>query len=323
MRRTLWTVAACGAAILAAAGNSVADEEGMGGAAPAAPAPVAKAPAPGEDVLVLKDGTEVHGRITAEDDSGYAVKSNGSLRVVEKSNVAEVRRGAPAPEPDGEPAKGDRKRDDRKNDKERRKDRKGGESDAVPLTEEGRAWAKGCLERLQSSDPAIQRSAAEALRALGPAVVPILREARDAADENGKKAIERLLGTMEKGPKPNADGMKPGQPGRGPAMLERVRTELALDDATSRTVGRALLDFGRQTREVMEDARDGLITYEDARTKATGLRGTLREGLKGALSEEQLVKLDGILDEMGKRMGGGPPPKKDGAKPGDGAPPAK
>jgi hypothetical protein len=315
MRRTLWTAAACVAAILAAAGTSVADEEGMGGAAPASPAP-----APGEDVLVLKDGTEVRGRITAEDDTGYAVKVNGSLRVVEKSNVAEVRRGAPAPEGETEPAKGDRKMD-----KERRKDRKGGEPDAVPLTEEGRAWAKGCLDRLLSADPAIQRSAAEALRALGPAVVPFLREARDAAaDETGKKAIERVLGSMEsmeKDRKPRPDAAKPGQPGRGPAMLERVRTELALDDATSRTVGKALLDFGRETREVMEDARDGLITYEDARTKATGLRGKLRDGLKGTLSEEQLVKLDGILDEMGKRMGGGPPPKKDAPK--DGTPPAK
>ncbi len=385
MRMSHWT-AACGAAILtwalgAAALASPQDGggEGMGGPAPApAPAPGAKAPAPsGEDVLLLKDGTEVHGRITAENDTDYAVKVGGTLRVVGKSTVKEVRRGSPpadggdgagagvppAPGTPGAAPGGE---------KEKRRARKRGENgqpgegqgpdgasplqgnpaQPLPLTDDARAWAKSCIDRLLTADPMVQHSATEALRALGPSVLPVLREARDAApDEKGKQVLGRVITMIEKGPRPGGDGAppfagkrpgpdgappgsKPGQPGpdqarRGPALMERVRTELGLDDTQARTVGQALLQFGRDVREVMMDARDGLITYEDARSKGTELRGKLRDGLKSTLTEDQLKKLDGILDEMGKRMGGGPPPGKDGgkkdgpppAKPGDGAPP--
>ena len=94
-------------------------------------------------------------------------------------------------------------------------------------------------------------------------------------------------------------------------VLERVKADLALDEAQSKTVGAALLSMGRDARTVREDARDGLITYEEARTKVAELRGKLREGLKATLTEEQLVKLDGILDEMTR----GPGPKKDEKKP--------
>ena len=51
-----------------------------GGPAKAAPSPDAA-----DDVLFLKDGREIHGRITGEDDAGYAVKVGGAIRVVEKA----------------------------------------------------------------------------------------------------------------------------------------------------------------------------------------------------------------------------------------------
>jgi hypothetical protein len=338
---------------------AAADEgDGMGGPAPApkpaepapaAAAPAPPAPAPDQDVLVLKDGTEIHGRISAEDDQGYAVRVGGSLRVVDKSKVAEVRR-APKREGDGadDAAPGAREPGaaGKDGDRERKRDRKRGEgapepgSPPPPLTEDGRAWAKSCIERFQSADPAVQRSAAEALRALGPSALPLVREARDAAtDEPSKMRLERAVAMLEKAPRPGADGKfprpgdpkspdgkppesKPGEPKpgadapkRGFGILERVKTELALDESQSRTVGQALLTYGREAREAMMDARDGLITYEEARTRGADLRTKLREGLKASLSAEQLDKLDVILDDMGKKLGGpkekGPP--KDGA----------
>jgi len=394
MRKTLWPAVAV-AAWLAASGAAAAspppgdDGDGMGGPPPAAkpgdpapaPAPAPGAPAPAkasEDVLVLKDGTEIRGRITAEDDAGYAVKVGGALRVVDKSKVQEVRRGAPAaadaPGADGAPPAGPAAPD--KTDRERRKERRrageGAPNDGAPgdgapaggappappppLTEDARAWAKSCIDRLLAggagaTDPAVQRSASEALRALGPAVIPVLVEARDgAADEKGKQVLGRVLAMIEKGggkgPRPGPDGAppgekpgrkpegKPGEPGpgadkrpdgpkpndrgRGPALMERVKTDLGLDEAQTRTVGQALMLFGRDVRDVMMDARDGLITYEDARTRGAEMRTKLREDLKATLTAGQLDKLDGLLDEMGKRMGGGPPPKE---KPKDAPPP--
>ncbi len=214
----------------------------------------------------------------------------------------------------------------------------GGEDGAAPpppLGDEAKAWAKSCLERLLSStDPSIQRSATEALRGFGPAVLPVLREARDARgtdDEKARQAISRVITMIEKGPRPGGEGgkrpappngnegnpdKKPGQPPRGPAMLERVKTELGLDDTQLRPVGQALLQFGRDAREVGMDARDGLITYEDARTKVTELRGKLKDGLRSTLNEDQLKKLDSLLDEMGKKMGDPPgtAPVRNGAR---------
>jgi len=338
MKSRTWT-AMCGAAVLALAGAAQAagDDGEMGG-----PAPAAKA-APAEDVLVLKDGTEVHGRIASEDETAYAVKVGGSLRVVEKSAVSEVKRGAPAPAPEagappvakpGDAPAGDPKEARKEKRREKRRedgapapgDAMGPAAPPAPLTDDARAWARTCVERLQSADPAIQRSAAEALRALGPSVLPLLREAREAADDAGKQRLERVAGMIEKGAAPGAPGQEksrdkagtppgkagqPGAPARGAGILERVKTDLALDDAQSRTVGMALLNLGRETREVFEDARDGLITYEDARTKVSGLRGKLRDDLKATLSADQLTKLDAILDEMGRRMAGPGAPKKD------------
>jgi hypothetical protein len=193
-----------------------------------------------------------------------------------------------------------------------------------PLSEEARTWAAACLERLRSADPAVRRSAAEALRALGPPAVPLLREARDAADGDLRTDLDRILGAIAKGPGPKEPGRRPGAPGAKPggdgkapgdgkpsamAFLDRVREDLALDDATYRTVADRLLLFGRDAREVLMDARDGLITYEDARTRVGDLRAALRDEMGKTLSAEQVTRLDALLDEQARRLGGG------GAKP--------
>ena len=330
-----WVVA-MGAAALAASGAlaSPGDEESMGGppapAAPATPAtpaaPAAPAARAGEDVLVLKDGTEIRGRITAEDDSGYAIKVGGSNRLVEKEKVQELRRGLPAAAPEAEPAAQGGGAADEKERKRRRALR--GEAameNAPPLTADAEAWARVCIERvLAAGDDVTRRSAAEAIRALGPAAMPLIRAAREGADEKGKALLDRVAESMsrgagrKKGPPDGAPpAVPPGLEKKGATMrpgpkgvMERVRTELGLGDEALRTTGMALLQFGRDVRETMADARDGLVTYEEARSKVGEMRGKLRESLSPTLTAEQLGKLDVILDDMApKKPGAAAPPK--------------
>jgi len=333
-----------------AASPSIADDGGMeggGGPAPArAPSPPA-APAPADavgDVLVLADGSEVRGRITAEDDHAYAVKVGGAVRLVEKSAVKEVRRGAPgagppagdgaAPKPDAPP---DARPDARRDRRPRRKAPVEGDAPAdaadpgamdapapPPLSDAAKAWARVCLDRFLGADAAVRRSAGEALKALGPAVAPLVREAAAGAGEAAKYALEEVArAAEERGAKapgatpkgaPRADGRAPD---RARAVFDRVRDELGLDDRQSATVGARLLEYGRDLRETMADARDGLVSYEDARTKAGELRSALRESLKTDLTAEQMGKLDAILDSLA------PGGKSPGGKPGKKAPPAK
>jgi hypothetical protein len=336
-------VLAIGAAALATSGAfaSPGDDDSMGGppAPPTPPsAPATPAPPAGEDVLVLKDGTEIRGRITAEDDSGYAIKVGGSNRLVEKEKVQEVRRGAPAAAPEGDPSAkggGAPATPDEKERKRRKAQRAEGAMDqekAAPLSADAEAWGRICIERaLSAGDEATRRSASEAIRALGPAAVPLIRQAREGADEKGKTLLDRITESMargngrKKGPDGGPPAVPPGLEKKGVmerpgprAMMDRVRTELGLEDDALRTVGIALFQFGREVRETMSDARDGLVSYEEARTKVGEMRGKLRENLRPTLTEEQLAKLDVILDDMAaKRPGAGAPP----AKPKEPAPP--
>ncbi len=327
MRATSLVLAAALLAAFTPASRADEEDGGMGGAAPAAAKPAGDeakpAGDPAADVLVLKDGKEIRGRITDEDDASYAVKVGGALRFVEKSKVAEVRRGArdpadkatvgdtPPPAP-GAGAKnpGKEPRKDRR--EARREAMKEGAAEAQdpppPLSEDARAWAGFCIDRLLAEDPAVQRSAAEALRALGPAVIPLLEEARAHADDRGRRVLERVASMVKAPPGPGPVGKpdRPVPPGatpgeRGMALLDRVRRDLALDDDGARVVGGRLLEFGREVREIFQDARDGIITYEDARGKVAGERAKVRESLKGSLSEEQAARLDGILDQQFKR----------------------
>jgi hypothetical protein len=272
-------------------------------------------------VILLSDGTEVRGRITAEDGDAYAVKVGGSLRLVEKKSVKEVRRGAPAAEApapgEAPPAAGEPPT--------RKRERRRGPDEATPepaaLSAEAAAWGRVCIDRLLGADPSVRRSAAEAIRALGPAAAPLLREARQGAGEAGRIVLDELARSLEKRRERSADGApKPGTPAdpskaappRGRAVLDRVRTELGLDPEQTRAVSGRLVEFGRSIRETMADARDGLVSYEDAKAKGDALRAKLREDLKGSLTEEQIGKLDGILDAMAPGRKKGPPPK-DGA----------
>ena len=343
INRRIRIAAVAAALALAAAGARADEDEGsMGGGAggpppakPADPAPAAS-PAPaaaGEDVLVLSDGRELRGRITAEDEHSYAVKVGGAVRLVPKDGVKEVRRGAPAPDapPDaGDPAapKPDSKPDAKKDRRARRKaaDAAAPGADAMdvpaapPLSETAAAWARICIDRFLGEDAAVRRSAADALRALGPAVAPLVREAAAKAGEAGKYALEELARSAEarvaKRPEVAPEGAPPPDgraPSRARAVFDRVRNELGLDESQEATVGARLLEYGRDVRETTMDARDGLISYEDARAKAGELRTKLRESLTAELTTEQLSKLDGILDSLTPGGKGGkkaPPPRE-------------
>ena len=339
-------IAAVAATLALAAAGARADEDegsmggGAGGPAPAKPADPAPAPvAAGEDVLVLSDGRELRGRITAEDEHSYAVKVGGAVRLVPKDGVKEVRRGAPVPDAPpaaGDPAapKPDAKPDAKKDRRARRKaaDPAAPGADAMdapaapPLSETAAAWARICIDRFLGEDAAVRRSAADALRALGPAVAPLVREAAAKAGEAGKYALEELARSAEargaKRPEVAPEGA-PAPDGRAPsrarAVFDRVRTELGLDESQAATVGARLLEYGRDVREATMDARDGLISYEDARAKAGELRTKLRESLTAELTTEQLSKLDGILDSLTPGAKGGkkaPPPKEKDPAPG-------
>jgi len=306
--------------------------------------PPAPAAGPAEDVLVFKSGAELRGRITAEDRDAYAVKVGGTLRVVDKADLREVRRAAPAPgdpgrEPPpgaGEEGEGDwdgpgdspkgKERPGRKRDR-----RKGGEAEGgpagegrepgggmeeagrsapPPLSDEARAWASSCVERLlAAADPAVRRSALEGIRALGPGVRPVLEEARAASKDPAAQAVlARVADSLDAPrpgpvPPPGKDGAGKDPPpraraDRGRGLLDRVRTELGLDAEGVRTLGGKLIAYGREFRTLMEDARDGLITFEEARTRGSDLRVALRDSLKDLLTADQQAKLDAMLDDL-------------------------
>ncbi|MCK6480019.1 MAG: hypothetical protein L6R43_07685 [Planctomycetes bacterium] len=316
-------------------------------ASPPSPAavlpPGEEAPAPAEDVLFLKSGGEIRGRIAGEDGEAYAVKVGGALRVVDRDDVAEVRRGAPAPAPvpapaaggeagkaEGEggmepppatpapPPPGGRKPGPKRGrpetgerDGEGRAAGPGKEDPPPALSPEATAWARTCVEGVLSADPAVRRSAAEALRALGPGARPVLEERRASAGEEGARALDRVAASLG-APRPTGDPSGPAAPaGPAPAepspagprerarsVLERVRTDLGLDGEAARAVGERLLAFGREVRATLEDARDGLLSPEEARTAVSDLRTRLRESLAETLSREQQEKLDGIIDGL-------------------------
>jgi hypothetical protein len=154
--------------------------------------------------------------------------------------------------------------------------------------------------------------------------MPLLRQAREGADDAGKALLDRIAQSLnrgagkKKGPDGAPPAVPPGLAKKGAAqrpgprgVMERVRTELGLGDEALRAVGGALLLYGRELRETMADARDGLVTYEEARTKVGEMRSKLRENLGGTLTPDQLARLDVILDDLNPK------------KPGDAAPPAK
>jgi hypothetical protein len=173
----------------------------------------------------------------------------------------------------------------------------------------------------------VRRSAAAALRALGPGAAPLLREAAGGTGigEEARRLLEETARSLGRaaprdGPPGEAPPGAPADPARKPplrgrAALDRVRTELGLDPERTRVVGGRLLEFGRALRETMEDARDGLVSYEDARAKGDALRARLREDLTGTLTEEQIGKLDGILDSMGPGKRKAPPQAPKGREP--------
>ena len=335
--RNLRRIGIAAALALATAGARADEDEGSMGGGAGGPAPAkAQDPAPattGEDVLVLADGREIRGRITAEDEHSYAVKVGGAVRLVPRDGVKEVRRGAPAP--DAPPAAGDpaAPKPDGKTDpkRDRRARRRAAAGDAPadagamdvpappPLSETAAAWARICIDRFLGEDASVRRSAGDALRALGPDVAPLVREAAAKAGEAGKYALEELARSAEARSVKRPDGDPAAGPApdakasRARAVFDRVRTELGLDESQAATVGARLLEYGRDVRETTMDARDGLISYEDARAKAGELRSKLRESLAAELSAEQLAKLDGILDSLTPGGKGGkkaPPPKE-------------
>ncbi len=317
------------AAPLAPVPPLLGEGEEMGGPppAPAAKTPAAPDAAPKpvrEDVLVLKDGRELRGKITAEDAEAYAIRVAGTVRAVDKKDVVEVRRapadapgeaGADAADrPGGEPAgKGDRK-------KMRRPEPPQGKApEPKPLSPEARAWAETCVQRLADADPAIQRSAAEALRALGPAAAPLVEKAlADAAPER-RPLYERVLGALrapmqQPGKPPREPGPPGGKPDPTRMFGDRLRTEAGLDDDQILRVGPALADMTRALREASRDLREGVITIEEAQAEREKIREKLRKDLEAAtLTAEQAARVDAIVEDSLKKFAnrpGDPPGKK-------------
>ncbi len=310
------------------------------------------APAPAEtDRITLKDGRVLEGRIQAEDDTAYALRVGGALRLVEKSAVAGVLRGAAPPSADGPPggdgappageAAGDR-RADRKAarraarkegdgaaegmdsggggdamdppppamegppDREGRRRRPPADGEGATATPEVRQWVADCVHALGSGDPLVRRSAAAALATVGPAALAELRRLRDGADPYLRADLDRIVALLERAPADSGDAAAE----RLRPVLDRVRRDLGLDEAGMRPVARLLAKYAAEGRELVADARDGVMSADDARARVADLRAALRVDLTPHLTADQMARLDALLDEYARRMagGGGAPP---------------
>jgi hypothetical protein len=267
------------------------------------------------DVVVLADGTRLEGRIVGENAEFLSLRAAGVTRAYAKDKLADVIRGVAAPTPDrAEGAEGAERgpttsdaaaKPEQK--KPKRKDERRG--DAAPLEPGAKAWLRMLLTRVDDPDKAIQRSVAAGVRALGPAAMPVVQEAADAAQGEHKQALERLAASLRKKPKkdaakgepaPKKDDMRGAAARRGRAAMDRLSDELNLSQEQRPQAAKVIGDYRRQSNALRRRVRDGQLTEEEAQAELAALQDTGLEAMRAILDETQFL----VFEEYATRLFG-------------------
>jgi hypothetical protein len=305
--------------LLLAPAPSLAEGDARKAQVPAAAQPVAR------DVVTLKDGRRLEGRIVGEDEHWLSIESGGVTRAYAKDTIVSVERGlkpgardaAQPAAPGGAATPGEPPKEKRKDAKTERRDQ--------PLSDAARKWLGDLIARTADPDERVRGSAAAAIRELGPQAIPVVREAQAAlSDGPQKEFLARLAADMDAMREKRMRGEAPG----GPAgvrraleeMTQRLTAELDLTDEQKPKVAALLEDWGRRRGEVFRDARQSGLSREQVETKIADLRAGLLAKMKGVLTEPQYAALEDMAKRLfgalppGTKPEGGPPPKPDAPK---------
>jgi len=297
------------------------------GFVPVAPAARGDDPSPDTrpaDVLVLRDGRRLEGVLVGESDELVTFRSGGTTRAYARTEVERIDR-APSVAPGGGaagekgPAASDApKAPARDAKKAQREDRRG-----TALGEAGRAWLAELAAKAGTDDPQVRRSVAAALRALGPAAEPALREAAGRAESAAARSL--LLEVADavaadakraRGPDarraPGGDAQEPGDmptdggatgPGAAPqpprpddaagrrralrGAADRLLAELELREEQRVRMQEVLGALERRQGELFRDLRRGTVAPGDAATKVDDVRRATLEDAKAVLDPAQ------------------------------------
>lgn len=286
----------------------------------------------GADVLVLKDGRTLAGTVVAESDDGVTFRAGGTTRLYARADVERVARGGasakpaggdargatPAPPGEGadpaatEPAPGKPAIDKSTG----KAVEKGIGKKGKVLTEASRAWIRDLAARAATDDDQVRRSIAAALRALGPAAVPAIRDCAAAAtDPAARQLLERVAADMEgrggradepdrpamddAGMAPEAPGARPGadtppapprRPGRD--ALERLLADLELRDDQRPKMAELLGGLERRQFEMLREIRQGTLAPDRVPLRIEEVRKATLDASRAILDDAQYDVFD-------------------------------
>jgi len=166
------------------------------------------------------------------------------------------------------------------------------------LTAEGQKWLGLLIEKIESEDVAVARSARAAILAIGPSALPHLRRVREGS--KGPTAvilddlIRGILNPARKGARPNR--FRAGGPERDTSMLEMQLRAIArlidVSDEQLRDLRLAFVELRPIEDKIREDTRSG--TRRAGAKRMQALIEKSQEVVKRILTEEQWKRWQGM-----------------------------
>ena len=274
-----------------------------------------------EQVLVLRDGRRVQGRLVGRDDELVTLRTAGvvrAYRVADVERFEEVSVPVPVEIPSGSADTGsatDAAPVDKAAKQAERKRNKGAET----LSEPASLWLAQLVRRVADTtgerDPAVEKSVAAAVRALGPAAAPRLRAAAADAAPDVRRRLERLAQEAERSRRDN--------------RLERRRTAatdpfktfrdaVGLTDEEAATLGPLLRSYREEIGGLRKARRAGTLDRAALKTAVADAREELRVDLLDAFGPERARQLgEGLAEMLRGRPGSGVKRRKKPPQPTD------
>jgi len=164
-------------------------------------------------------------------------------------------------------------------------------------------WVRTLVRGLGHSNPVIQRSAAEAIIAVGRPAESILREMVAGPDEAISARARRVLAQIERA---GSDRLA--------LPLAEILSGFNLTEAQQAEVQRIARVHQARSRELMQSVRDGDVEAAEARQTRQRLQEALVGELRAVLTEEQTEQVIGAINR--RNVGAGTPAR--GERPGAG-----